>query len=82
MEYRLSGGRREARWHLRIEGLRAWAKPGGAENPVLVFSTTLPMFARMASGEINPAHAILERKLEVQGDIKTLARFSAMFEPR
>ena len=38
------------------------------------------VFARMAAGEINPAHAILERKLEVEGDIKTLARYSAMFE--
>jgi alkanesulfonate monooxygenase SsuD/methylene tetrahydromethanopterin reductase-like flavin-dependent oxidoreductase (luciferase family)/putative sterol carrier protein len=82
VEYRLGGRRGEARWHLEIQGSRACAKPGGADNPVLVFRTTLAIFARLASGEINPAHAILERKLEVQGDLKTLARFSAMFEPR
>ena len=78
VEYRLG----DARWHLRIEDGKPAAKPGPAEKPVLVFSTTLPVFARMAAGEINPAHAILERKLQVQGDIKTLARYSAMFEQR
>ena len=82
VEYRLTGSRGESRWHLRIQGSRAEARPGQAEAPVLVFRTTLPIFARMAAGEINPAHAILERKLEVQGDVKVLARFSALFGPK
>ena len=80
VEYRLRGGKGEARWHLRVEGSGIAAGPGAAESPVLVFRTTLPVFARMAAGEINPAHAILERKLEVEGDVKALAKFSAMFE--
>jgi alkanesulfonate monooxygenase SsuD/methylene tetrahydromethanopterin reductase-like flavin-dependent oxidoreductase (luciferase family)/putative sterol carrier protein len=82
VEYRLSSGAGEARWHLRIQGSEAQARPGAADSPVLVFRTTLPVFARMAAGEMNPAHAILERKLEVQGDVKALARFSAMFAPQ
>ncbi len=81
VEYRLQGKRREARWHLRIHHSQAEARRGPADAPMLVFRTTLPVFARMAAGEINPAHAILERKLEVQGDVKTLAKFSAMFTP-
>jgi alkanesulfonate monooxygenase SsuD/methylene tetrahydromethanopterin reductase-like flavin-dependent oxidoreductase (luciferase family) len=81
VEYRLAGSGRESRWHLRIHGSQAEARPGQAESPVLVFRTTLPVFARMAAGEINPAHAILERKLEVEGDVKALAKFSAMFAP-
>jgi alkanesulfonate monooxygenase SsuD/methylene tetrahydromethanopterin reductase-like flavin-dependent oxidoreductase (luciferase family) len=81
VEYRLTGGRGEAIWHLRIQGSRAEARAGAAESPVLVFRTTLPVFARMAAGEINPAHAILERKVEVEGDVKALARFSALFAP-
>jgi alkanesulfonate monooxygenase SsuD/methylene tetrahydromethanopterin reductase-like flavin-dependent oxidoreductase (luciferase family)/putative sterol carrier protein len=81
VEYRLTGGGRESRWHLRIQGSQAEARAGQADSPVLVFRTSLPVFARIAAGEINAAHAILERKLEVQGDVKTLARFSAMFMP-
>jgi hypothetical protein len=81
VEYRLKGSRGESRWHLRIKGSQAEARRGEAEAPVLVFRTTLPVFARMAAGEINAAHAILERKLDVEGDVKTLAKFSAMFGP-
>jgi alkanesulfonate monooxygenase SsuD/methylene tetrahydromethanopterin reductase-like flavin-dependent oxidoreductase (luciferase family)/putative sterol carrier protein len=80
VEYRLRGGRSEACWTLRIDATHAEARPGKAENPLLVFRTTLPLFARMAAGQMNPAHAILERKLEVEGDVKALARFSALFE--
>jgi alkanesulfonate monooxygenase SsuD/methylene tetrahydromethanopterin reductase-like flavin-dependent oxidoreductase (luciferase family) len=81
VEYRLASARGEAAWHLRIRGSQAQARPGQAESPVLVFRTSLAVFARMAAGEINPAHAILERKLEVKGEVKTLATFSAMFTP-
>jgi alkanesulfonate monooxygenase SsuD/methylene tetrahydromethanopterin reductase-like flavin-dependent oxidoreductase (luciferase family) len=80
VEYRLRGGRGEAHWHLRVESAGIEARPGAAPDPVLVFRTTLPVFARMAAGELNPARAILERKLEVQGEVKALAKFSAMFE--
>ena len=80
VEYQLRGRKGEACWHLRVESSGVEARPGAAENPVLVFRTTLPVFARMAAGQLNPAHAILERKLEVQGDVKVLAKFSALFE--
>ena len=80
MEYRLRSSGGEAAGICAFGVGKASGEAGPAENPVLVFRTTLPIFARMAAGEINPAHAILERKLEVQGDIKTLARFSAMFQ--
>ncbi len=79
VEYRLRGAKTESCWNLRIDGAGAQAHRGQAANPVLVFRTTLPVFARLAAGELNPAHAILERKLEVEGDLKTLAKFSAMF---
>ena len=80
VEYQLCGADGEARWNLRIDGKHAKANRGPASNPVLVFRTTRPLFARMAVGQLNPAHAILERKLEVQGDLKALAAFSTMFE--
>ena len=80
VEYRLRGSSTESCWNLRIGDAGAEARRGAAVHPVLVFRTTLAVFARMAAGELNPAHAILERKLEVTGDIKSLARFSALFD--
>ena len=66
-------------WILRITGGRATALPGKAEDPVLVFRMSLPIFARLAAGEMLAPQALLERKIEVQGDLKALARFSAGF---
>ena len=80
VEYRLRGAKGEACWTLRIDASGAEVRPGQATKPTLIFRTTLPIFARMAAGELNPAHAILERKLEVEGDIHALGRFSSMFE--
>jgi alkanesulfonate monooxygenase SsuD/methylene tetrahydromethanopterin reductase-like flavin-dependent oxidoreductase (luciferase family)/putative sterol carrier protein len=66
-------------WTVEIAPGRAAARPGKAEKPVLVFRTTLPIFARIAAGELTAPQAILERKLMVEGDLKALARFSEMF---
>jgi alkanesulfonate monooxygenase SsuD/methylene tetrahydromethanopterin reductase-like flavin-dependent oxidoreductase (luciferase family)/putative sterol carrier protein len=82
VEYRLRGVKGEACWTLQIDGERVSARRGPADKPVLIFRTTLRVFARIAAGYLNPAHAILERKLEVEGDVKALARFSALFENR
>jgi putative sterol carrier protein len=83
VEYRLrSNAGKEVVWHLRLAGGNAQARAGIAEKPDLVFRTTLTTFARMAAGQMNPAHAILERKLEVEGDVKTLSQFSALLESR
>jgi alkanesulfonate monooxygenase SsuD/methylene tetrahydromethanopterin reductase-like flavin-dependent oxidoreductase (luciferase family)/putative sterol carrier protein len=79
VEYRLRSGSREALWHLRISDGQACARSGPAAQPDLVFRTNITTFARMAAGQMNPAHAILERKLEVEGDVKKLSQFSALF---
>jgi alkanesulfonate monooxygenase SsuD/methylene tetrahydromethanopterin reductase-like flavin-dependent oxidoreductase (luciferase family) len=69
-------------WVLRIAESRAAARPGKAPDPVLTFRMSLPTFARIAAGEILAPQALLERKMEVVGDVRTLARFSMIFGDR
>jgi hypothetical protein len=61
------------------EGKRAVAEPGRSDNPVVLFRTSVPMFARIASQEVHPAKAMVEGDLEVQGDFEAAARLGEMF---
>ena len=45
----------------------------------MTFRTSVPTFARIASGEIHPAKAMLEGDLEVHGDFELAARLGEMF---
>ena len=69
-------------WVLRIADRQASAKLGRASNPVLTFHMSLATFARIAAGEILAPQALLERKIEVEGDVRALARFSMIFGDR
>jgi putative sterol carrier protein len=65
---------------VRIEdGNRAVAVPGRAAAPGVTFRTSVPTFARIASGEVHPAKAMLEGDLEVRGDFELAARLGEMF---
>ncbi|HUO32424.1 MAG TPA: LLM class flavin-dependent oxidoreductase [Bryobacteraceae bacterium] len=78
VQYELNG----ARWLVRIANGRIDTAPGKSANPVLTFRMSLPTFARIAAGEINPVTAMLERRLEVEGDIHKLAQFTGLFVDR
>jgi putative sterol carrier protein len=80
VQYELTGGNGDRSWVVRIEdGQRAVTAPGRAENPGVTFRTSVPMFARIASGEVHPAKAMMEGDLEVQGDFELAARLGEMF---
>ncbi len=65
---------------LRIEdGQRAVTEPGTAQNPVVTFRTSVPMFARIASQEVHPAKAMMEGDLEIHGDFEVAGRLAEMF---
>ena len=79
-QYELTGRNGDREWVVRIEdGRRATAGPGRATDPTVTFRTSVPMFARMASGEVHPAKAMLEGDLEVRGDFEAAARLAEMF---
>jgi alkanesulfonate monooxygenase SsuD/methylene tetrahydromethanopterin reductase-like flavin-dependent oxidoreductase (luciferase family)/putative sterol carrier protein len=79
IQYELKGRSDVSRWLLRIADCQAKATPGQSANPTMTFRMTLPTFARIAAGEINPVTAMLEHRLEVDGDIKKLAQFTGLF---
>jgi alkanesulfonate monooxygenase SsuD/methylene tetrahydromethanopterin reductase-like flavin-dependent oxidoreductase (luciferase family)/putative sterol carrier protein len=80
MQYELTSSNGPKRWIVRIEdGQRVVTEPGVAQNPVVTFRTSVPMFARIASGEVHPAKAMMEGDLEVQGDFEAAARLGEMF---
>jgi alkanesulfonate monooxygenase SsuD/methylene tetrahydromethanopterin reductase-like flavin-dependent oxidoreductase (luciferase family)/putative sterol carrier protein len=80
VQYELTSSNGPKRWVLRIEdGQRAVTEPGIAQNPVVTFRMSVPMFARIASQEVHPAKAMMEGDLEVQGDFETAARLGEMF---
>jgi putative sterol carrier protein len=79
-QYELTGANGDREWKVHIEdGARATAAPGRAQDPAVTFRTSVPMFARIASGEVHPAKAMLEGQLEVRGDFETAARLGEMF---
>jgi putative sterol carrier protein len=82
VQYELKGSTAVSSWLLRIADGQVKATPGRATNPLLTFRMTLPTFARIAAGELNAVTAMLEHRLEVDGDVKKLAKFSELFLDR
>jgi putative sterol carrier protein len=79
-QYELTGRNGDRDWVVRIEnGERVTAGPGRAQDPGVTFRTSVPTFARIASGEIHPAKAMLEGELEIHGDFELAARLGEMF---
>ncbi len=82
VQYELKGRGDVVRWTVRIADCQAKAEPRQSVNPTLTFRMSLPTFARIAAGEINAVTAMLEQRLEVDGDIKKLAQFTGLFLDR
>jgi alkanesulfonate monooxygenase SsuD/methylene tetrahydromethanopterin reductase-like flavin-dependent oxidoreductase (luciferase family)/putative sterol carrier protein len=79
-QYELTGRNGDRDWFVRVEdGKRAVARPGRAQDARVTFRTSVPTFARMASGEVHPAKAMIEGELEVRGDFELAARLGEMF---
>ncbi|HVN06374.1 MAG TPA: LLM class flavin-dependent oxidoreductase [Bryobacteraceae bacterium] len=82
VQYELKGAAGTVRWLVRIANGRIDTAPGKSANPMLTFRMSLPTFARIAAGEISPVTAMLERRLDVDGDIGKLAQFTELFVDR
>jgi alkanesulfonate monooxygenase SsuD/methylene tetrahydromethanopterin reductase-like flavin-dependent oxidoreductase (luciferase family)/putative sterol carrier protein len=79
-QYELTGRNGDREWVVQIEnGERATAAPGRATDPIVTFRTSVPVFARMAAGDVHPARAMLEGDLEVHGDFEAATRLAEMF---
>ncbi len=79
IEYDLEcrGGRRK--WTIRVDHGKAKARPGAAEQAAAVLRMSAPTFARVSAGVLDPVTAVLERRLEIEGDLDVVSRLGEMF---
>jgi alkanesulfonate monooxygenase SsuD/methylene tetrahydromethanopterin reductase-like flavin-dependent oxidoreductase (luciferase family) len=79
IEYELRGNGKLKKWVIRVAGGKATAHVGRAENPAVVLRMSVPTFARVSAGILAPVAAVLERKIEAEGDLRLVNRISEMF---
>jgi putative sterol carrier protein len=77
--YVLHSERGERTWTVAIDGDRAVAQPHAASDPAVTIKAAVPVFVRLATGGLDPARAILEGKLVIEGDFNVAARLGEMF---
>jgi putative sterol carrier protein len=79
-QYELTGTRNgSSDWVVRVAGDHATVRPGRAEKPVVTFRMSVPVFVRIAAQEMHPAKAMLEGRMELEGDFEAAARLGEMF---
>jgi hypothetical protein len=73
------GDRPPDRWTLRIHDSRASAEARDSRDPALRLRLALPDFARMLAGELHPMAALMEGRIELEGDLVIARRLGEMF---
>lgn len=66
-------------WTVRCDAAGAEAHPGRSADPRLVLRLGVPSLVRIAVGEVDPGRALLDGRLDVEGDAGVLERLGAMF---
>lgn len=64
---------------VRVEGARASARRGGAEDPALILRVGLADFLRVAAGQIEEIELLKARRIDLVGDGLLGARLGPMF---
>jgi putative sterol carrier protein len=64
---------------MRIADGRASARPGAAGDASVTLRAAVPVFARLFARELNPAKALLEGDLQVEGDFQVATKVGYMF---
>ena len=79
VQWELHGPRGTRTWHVRIRDGRAVASEGPAPDASVKMRMSVPVFARVLARELDPARAIMEGKLEIDGDFAVAAQIGPMF---
>jgi putative sterol carrier protein len=79
IQYELEVNGSVHRWAMTIADGAARATQGQADTPKLIVRSTLPVFLRVASGEMNGGLALMEGKIKLTGDLGVAARLGEMF---
>jgi putative sterol carrier protein len=77
--YDLQSSRGPRPWTVSVDGARAVAEPRAADDPAVTLRAEVPVFVRIAAGELDPARAMLEGNLEIEGDFAVAGRLGEMF---
>ena len=72
--YELVGDGTVDRWTLRIADGRGSVRPGAPAAATVTMRMRRPVLARMVSGELEAPRALIEGRLEVEGDLAVAAR--------
>jgi alkanesulfonate monooxygenase SsuD/methylene tetrahydromethanopterin reductase-like flavin-dependent oxidoreductase (luciferase family)/putative sterol carrier protein len=80
LQYELSGRNGPRLWTLRVTGHGATAHPGPATTaPAVIMRMPLTTFVRVAAGQDDPGHALMDGRLQIEGDIAVASRIGEMF---
>jgi hypothetical protein len=75
-----SGRPREpVHWTITVAGDKAFARRGRAIAPAVSIRIGIADFVRVAAGEVNPVGAMLDGRVEVEGDLTVAGRLVEMF---
>ncbi len=80
IQYELHSAGRVFPWYVRIAGGRVAARAGRAEAPRLTMRMSLATFARILTGELEANAAVMERKLDLEGDFSALGALGRMLQ--
>jgi putative sterol carrier protein len=73
------GDRPPDRWTLRIQDGRASAEPRDGRDAAVRIRMALPDFARVLAGELHPVAAMMQGRIQIEGDLAVAARLGEMF---
>jgi alkanesulfonate monooxygenase SsuD/methylene tetrahydromethanopterin reductase-like flavin-dependent oxidoreductase (luciferase family)/putative sterol carrier protein len=79
IEYSLRSNGTQKKWAIQIAGGKAKVKSGAANHPHLTLKMPGPIFARISAGLVQPVAAVLDGKLEAEGDLRLMNRLGEMF---
>ena len=79
IQYVLTTHRAEHPWVIDVHKGAATVRMGRTSKPALTLKLSVPTFARMLSGEVEPGRAWLEGQVQIEGDLPLAARLGDMF---
>jgi alkanesulfonate monooxygenase SsuD/methylene tetrahydromethanopterin reductase-like flavin-dependent oxidoreductase (luciferase family)/putative sterol carrier protein len=77
--YDLRASRGQQPWTLAVDGSRAVAEPRASSSPAVTLRAEVPVFVRIVAGDLDPMRAMLDGRLEVEGDFAVAGRLDEMF---
>jgi len=79
IQYVLTTSRGEFPWAIDVHDGKATVAPTRTSSPAVTLTLSVPTFARMLSGDVEPGRAWLEGQVQIDGDLPVAARLGDMF---